>query len=114
MKITRVKYDVKGDKEKVGLVALCSIVLDNCLKMQSIKLCRKEDGEYYLIFPSKQDAFLELVRHNERQGKEIAIPERKSSNSKKTVYEEYFHPVTGEFYVEIKDTLVKGYEEQFI
>lgn len=114
MNITRVKYDIKNEKDNVGLIALCTVVVEDCLKLSGIKLCRQDNGDYYLILPSKQDAFLELAQHNQKLGINISVPGRSNGRSKKVFYEEYFHPVTGEFYAQLKGAVVKGYKNKLV
>lgn len=114
MKITRVEYRLNAKNETgVGLLSLCNVVLDNCLLLAEIKLCRDDNGKYYLLMPSKQDAYADLATLNKKSGKDIILPERRyKANSKKLKWDEYFHPITHDFYAYLSTVIVEGYENK--
>lgn len=111
MKITRVEYKLNTKNDKgIGLVSICNVILDNCLVLSDIKLCKAENNSFYLLMPSKQDAFAELKTFNASKGIEIDVPERRfKGDSKKLKWDEYFHPVTREFYAYLSNTISNGY-----
>lgn len=111
MNVTRVEYKLKQKNVKeYGLVALCTVVLDESLMLSDIKLCKAESGSFYLLMPSKQDTFEDLKAFNAEKGIEVEVPERRlKANSKRLKWDEYFHPVTREFYLNLLDTIVEGY-----
>lgn len=112
MEITRVEYKINEDNKDPKLLAVCDVVLDNCLMLSYIRLCQGQDGKFYLILPSKQDVFKELGVYNLKQGNAVKYPDRvHKPNSKKFVWDEFFHPVTREFYTFLCDTLVEGYND---
>lgn len=83
MGITKVKYFVVSPPGYKGMVASCSVILDNSLLLTNIKLFER-DGE-----------------------KIIQMPTRTLKKYQKNV--EIFHPVSKSFYEYLKSTIVEGY-----
>lgn len=107
MRISRVIfYEEKCNRG--SLLATCSIVLDECIKLNNIRLYKnwKKDQEY-LVLPSKQDIYRRIEESN--PGKDIVFPEESPKSSKKK-YDEFFHPVECSMYVEMLECVKKGYE----
>lgn len=109
MKVTRVIYN-SGKVNKGTLLTFCSVILDDCLQMTGISLHSGKDG-YYLIFPSKQDVYKSVSDLNEGVSIEYPPNLRKSSDDsdKRKDFEEFFHPVSKEFYIELLNTILDGY-----
>lgn len=110
MKITRVVIDesVKGHGT---FLASCSIVLDDCLRLNDIRLFKNKVKGYYLILPSKQDIYKEVETIND--GLNLALPckEPKECTSEKKIYDEFFHPIDSSFYKDILETIKEGYKK---
>ena len=103
MNITKIYF--RSDVSLKAL-AVCDVVLDNCLKLTGIRLYNKNNS-YFLVFPSKQDLYREVESLND--GVSLVLPpSRKSENSKKQ-YEELFYPVDSKFYKDLLNEVVIGY-----
>lgn len=100
MKITKIIYK---DSAISKSLALCSVVLDDCLKLENISLYHSKEKGYYLVMPSKQDVYQNVEKCN--KGKELKLP--KGENKK---YEEFFHPLSADFYKELLSSVEIGYE----
>ncbi len=106
MKVSRVIFqDV--EKHKGSFLATCSVVLDEQLKLNEIRLYKGRDNKNYLVLPSKQDICREILDLN----KDIDIRTPVNCTDLKNVkYNEYFHPVDSFLYRELLDAIVKGYK----
>lgn len=105
MKVSRVIFHT--DKEYKGALAVCSIVLDDCLLLSDICLYKQKD--YFITYPSKQDVYNAVEDLNE--GLNILYPTNTKYGKGNKSFEEYFHPLTKEFYVYVLDCIVEGYNE---
>ena len=107
MNITRVIFNTEACKSKA--IADCEVVFDDCFKVAGICMYKKEDGSYYLTFPSKQDIYREVEELNE---KGIVTPKnrRKERGGNGKEYEEFFYPVDSLFYDYLLSVLVAGLE----
>ncbi len=110
MEITRVIFNDESFISREAL-AVCSVVLDDCLKLKGICLYKGSEG-YYVTFPSKQDVYKKISRLNE--GVSIQYPENYREKSKQgegnKAYEEFYHPVSNKLYEYILNTILDGYE----
>lgn len=107
MKVTRVVFQhlvKEGDKQFLGLV---SVVLDDCLRLNRIRLFKRGE-KCYLILPSDKDIFDSIVEANE--GVELVMPEEPSSSKSKKVYNEFYNPVESSFYSYLLNTILDGYD----
>lgn len=105
MIITRVLFK-KPVGSTIKSLAICDIVLGDCLRVADIRLFKNEDG-YYLVFPSKQDVYQNISMLN--PDLEIQYPTAVSGCSKGK-YEEFYHPVSTEFYEKLLSVVVDGYK----
>lgn len=108
MRFTRVLYKKPGAGIKP--LAVCDVVLDNCLRVTDIKLYRK-NGKYYLVLPSKQDIYQAMSEVN--KGIDLRFPSESPCVGGKTKcnYEEFYYPVNKEFYQELLNVVVEGYKK---
>lgn len=107
MKITRVIFYNEGCN-RGRLLATCSVVLDECLKLNNIKMYKNaKTNEEYLILPSKQDIYNRLKKLNPNINIDFG---ENTSDLENCKYEEYFHPVECYMYRELLDIIRKGYE----
>ena len=107
MNVTKVVF--RSDEEssrKFKSIVLCDIVLDDKLKLYGARLYKKKRGDYFLVFPSKQDTYQELRELN--KGIDLEIPEVDSSNMRNG-YEEFFFPMDSEFYRNLLGIVLDGY-----
>lgn len=105
MKITKIIYKDSNDKDKA--ITECDVVLDDVLKLRSIKLYVK-NGEYYLTFPSIQDIARNFMDINFNV-KGIVTPDCLRDDRPKE-WEEFYYPVSSVFYAVLRDTIAKGYD----
>lgn len=96
-------------------LSVCSIVLDDALRLNDIQLCEKEDGRY-LILPSRQDVYRTIGVLN--KGKDLVLPEaNRGSETNDTVkqqnkkYEEFFHPLVKGLYDVMLTACSTAYDE---
>lgn len=99
MKVSKVVF---RDSSHSKALAVCDIVLDDCLRLKDISLYCNEKG-YYLVMPSKQDVYQDIKKIN--KDKDVKCP--KTENKK---YEEFFHPLSSDFYKELLSVVETGYE----
>lgn len=102
MEITRITFEKQDITDKS--LAVCSIVLDDCLKLSNIKLFKNSTG-FYLCLPSKQDVYQEVEEVNPCVV--IKRPERNNRNGKN--YEEFYNPVVSSFYKMLLDSITREY-----
>lgn len=102
MKVTKVI--VHKVLEGSSSQAICSAVLDDCLKLSDILLCKNDEG-FFLILPSKQDVYKEVNTLNE--GISIKYPVNHREKCKR--FEEFYHPVSRDFYIYLRDSIVDAY-----
>lgn len=100
MKITKIIFEEFDKKEKS--LAVCSIIFEDSLKLNKIKLYKNKDKGFYLVLPSKQDVYQEIEGLNE--GTEIVLPSKNSINKG---YEEFFFPVESGLYKIMLSTVVE-------
>lgn len=106
MKVTKVVFT--KEKRSNMFLASCSVVLDDVLKLTNIRLIH-EDDRRYLILPSKEDYFKRVQDLN--PDTELQAPESYFSHKSNGQFEEFFFPLTGEFYKELLESVSKAYEE---
>lgn len=105
MKVTRIIFNVG----KLGKsLANCGVVLDDSIMLSDISLHKGKDC-YYLIFPSKQDVYKSVRDLNEGVSIKYPVNSREGKEDSKK-FEEFFHPVSNEFYKSLLDTILIGYE----
>lgn len=106
MKVTKVVFEKPNAINKS--LALCSVILDDCLKLSNINLYKNEKG-YYLVLPSRQIIYQELEGLN--PDVDITYPKNheEDSSTKKKVYEEFFYPVESFLYKDILNAVEEGY-----
>lgn len=107
MKITRVILST----ESCGCLTECSVIFDDCLKLNYIRLFKKDS--YYLVLPSKQDLESEILK---LLSKKYLIKlkegfEEENTNGKEKAYEEFFYPLDKQFYLNMLNTVVYCYKE---
>lgn len=102
MKVTKVI--VHKMLEGSSSQAICSAVLDDCLKLSDILLCKNDEG-FFLILPSKQDVYKEVNALND--GASIKYPANHREKCKR--FEEFYHPVSRDFYIYLRDSIVDAY-----
>ena len=106
MKVSKVLY--KSNKNSNKALAVCDIILSECLKLEGICLYKNEKSGYFLVFPSKQDLYKEIEGMN--PGVEIAFPPVSNScTNRDKKYEEFFYPMSSDFYKELLSIVVDGY-----
>lgn len=110
MKVTRVIIN-KSVEGHGTFLASCSIVLDGCLRLNDIRLFKNPTKGYYLILPSKQDVYKEVQSLNEGVDIQIPCKDLEECESKKKLYDEYFHPVESSFYKEILGVIKDGFKK---
>lgn len=101
MYITKIIFEDKDREDKS--LAICSIILDDSLKLNKIRLFYKPCKGYYLVLPSKQDVFQEIQSLNEDT--EILLPKSEKP------YEEFFFPVRNSLYQGILEEVVRCFKE---
>lgn len=107
MRVTRVVYEVKR-RDSAKPLAICSIILDDCLKLNGVRLYSGDKG-YYLVLPSCEDIYQKVQELNPNL--KITFPECVYiDKNKKKDYEELYHPVTSNLYHELLQQVVLGYE----
>lgn len=107
MDVTRVVFYSRDHKSKS--LAVCSVILDDELRLNDISLFKNERG-YFLVLPSKQDIYSGILKLNE--DKTVSLPRNplEESDGKKK-YQEFYHPVRCSVYKKILDAVVKEYEK---
>lgn len=103
MNISKVYF--RSDVNSKAL-AVCDVVLDDCLKLTGIRLYVKNDS-YFLVFPSKQDLYREVELLNE--GSSLVLPQSRKVGTSKNQYEELFYPVDSAFYRYMLGVILDGY-----
>ena len=108
MKVSRVIFHENCAK-KTKPLALCSLVLDDCLMISEVRLFHGEKG-YYLVFPSEQDIFRKVREMN--RGVDVILPETqyKDEGCTQVKYDEFYHPVDQSFYQSLLSVVVSSYE----
>lgn len=104
VKITRVLFE-KEDKNDKSL-AVCSIIFDDSLKLNGIKLYKSEEKGYYLVLPSKQDDYREVQELN--PDVKLNVPVNKDP---KKQYEEFFFPLDSLLYKSMLRTVTYCFEK---
>lgn len=99
MKVTKVVFK---DSSNSKALAVCDVILDDCLRLKDISLYHNKDG-YYLVMPSRQDVYQSVTKLN----KDIEIKYPKSENKE---YEEFFHPLSSDLYRELLSNVKMGYK----
>ena len=89
MKITKVKYYDTKEHRNPKFLACCSVVIDNVLMLNGIRILSGEKGRY-IIMPIR------------KQIKESATMKKNS--------EDVFHPVKQEYFAYMSEVILKGYE----
>ena len=89
MKITKVKFYDVCNVEDSKFLAKCTVLLDNCLALNDIKVLNGNKGNY-IIMPSKGVCGESSVLENFRG-------------------EDLFHPVSRHFFSYMSDTILSGY-----
>lgn len=107
MKVTKIVFnDYRKDSTKPK--ALCSVTLDDCLRLNGVRLYHGEEG-YYLVFPSCEDIYQKVQGLN--PGLQISFPTCVYvQEAKKKDYEEFYHPLTSSFYNTLLEQVVKAYD----
>ena len=108
MKVTKVTFEESDSIAKS--LAVCSIVLDDCLKISEINLYRNEKG-YYLVLPSRKTVYEEIEKTNPEVEFKYPKKQEESNSSKKKMYEEFFYPVESFLYKELLKAVVEGYSQ---
>lgn len=94
MVVTKINYFPINRVKESQPLARCSVVLDNCLKLNDIKIFVGKDGRY-IVFPDRAD----LTKYScECQN---TLSKNKGN--------ECFHPVGRGFYEELKGIVLDGY-----
>lgn len=106
MKVSRVIFQ-ENNKCKGSFLAVCSIVLDEQLRLNDIRVYMGKDGKEYLVMPSKQDICKDIIKMNKLE--EIKTPVN-CTGSENCKYDEYFHPVDSDLYREMLEVVVNGYK----
>lgn len=106
MKVTKVVIHkiLEGSSSQ----AICSAVLDDCLKLSDILLCKNDEG-YFLILPSKQDVYKEVNALNDGVSIKYPVNRREKYNSDIKRFEEFYHPVSRDFYISLRDSIIDAY-----
>lgn len=89
MKITKVKFYDTGKHRNPKFLACCSVVLDNSLMLNGIRVLSGEKGRY-IIMPVKASS--------------------KARGTAKKDGEDVFHPVKQEYSAYMSEVILKGYE----
>ena len=89
MKITKVKFYDTGEHKNPKFLACCSVVLDNSLMLNGIRVMLGKKGRY-VIMPTKERV------------KDGSV-ERKDG-------EDVFHPVKQSYFAYMSEVILKGYE----
>ena len=107
MKVSKVLY--KSNKNSNKALAMCDIVISECLRLEDVCLYKNEKSGYFLVFPSRQDIYKEIEQLN--QGVKLVFPPISNAcSSREKKYEEFFYPMSNVFYRELLAIVVDGYE----
>lgn len=104
MKITRIIFEDNDIKDKS--LAVCSIVLDDSLRLNEIRLYRNNKG-YYLVLPSRQDIYQEVQEMNSKSNIELPKNEKEGKE-----YEEFFFPLENSLYKVMLSTVVECFSKR--
>lgn len=104
MNITRVVYGNCSNKKGSYLVC-CSVVLDDCLRLNDIRLFKDDIRGYFLVLPNKSDIYKEVIAYNKKCDRRIEVPECGTQKH----FRELYHPVDSDFYNRLLNTIVDGY-----
>lgn len=91
MEITKVKFYDMGTHNNPKFLACCSVVLDNCLMLNDIKVLSGNKGRY-IIMPEKSKC------------------NRKDKADSNNSSEDVFHPVKQSYFAYMTEVILKGYE----
>lgn len=109
IEVTELKYRYPASYENALIV--CNVVLEDCLVLKNVWLCHTEEVGYFLIFPSKHLLYNDLEKYNKDRGIDIVHPKIKYiKNGAKKLWEEFYYPISSDFYQYLLDTIVEGYE----
>ena len=108
MRVSKVIYKENNDVNKA--LAVCDIVFDGVFRCCNVCLYKGGEKGYYLVFPSKQDIYQSIKHYN--GGLDFKEPpDQFSSKNKGKTREEYFFPTNSDFYHEILNEVILGYEK---
>lgn len=109
MKITNVFFIKYVLPEGDGFKGECTVMLDDVLVICNLRLHKKEN-KYFLIMPSKQTVYRDVKEANPDVF--LQYPEKsvqRKAIDKNKVYEEFYHPVSKEFYEFLLSSVVNKY-----
>ena len=106
MKVTRVSFESPASDKAL---AICSVIMDDCLKLCGIKLYKNSEG-YYWVLPSKQDVYQEIEGLNPSANIKYPSPISEKAGGKNFKYEEFFYPVKSDFYQNVLAVIIDGYK----
>lgn len=104
MKITRIIFEDNDIKDKS--LAVCSIVLDDSLRLNEIRLYKNNKG-FYLVLPSRQDIYQEVQKVNSKNI--IELPKKEKEDKP---YEEFFFPLENSLYKAMLATVVDCFSKR--
>jgi hypothetical protein len=86
---------------------MCDVVIEDSLKLCDICLYKNDSSDYFLVFPSKQDVYRDVQLFNKE---EVKFPPLSSAcTSRKKQFEEFYYPMSSDFYKELLQLVVDGY-----
>ena len=103
MRVTRVVFNKESDSKAL---AVCCVIIDDCLKLTNIKLFHNRESGFYLVLPSKQDVYQDIDTLNPTLS--VQYPQFRGIEGKP--YEEYFYPLSAKFYKDMLNSVVAGYK----
>ena len=92
MKITKVRFYDICEVKNSSFLFRCSVVLDDCLALNDIKVLSGRKG-LYVVMP------------------ESSIDKRKSGVSMNFKSDDVFHPVNKRFFLYMSDIILDGYQK---
>ena len=106
MEITKIIYNDAKDYPK-NVLAVCSVIFDDVFKITNLCLCEKRDsGTKFIIMPSEMNTVRKIENLNPETS--FNLPEFRLQSNKDTC-EEFYHPVSSDFYQNLLNAVIEGY-----
>ena len=99
MQVTKIHYQLLERKNNSYPLAKCSVILDDCLKLDEIRIYDGAKGKY-VTFPGK------FRFQKDDDGNRRLVVDKGRKN-------EYYHPVDKGFAKYLKDIITEGYTQLF-
>lgn len=106
MEITRIIYNDAKNYPK-NVLAVCSVIFDDVFKITGLCLCEKfDDGSKFIVMPSEVGTVKQIEKLNPETS--FNLPEFRLQSNKDRC-EEFYHPVSSDFYKSLLEAVVEGY-----